>query len=150
MSSNHDIPNSDTDAWNLAEGTLNGSPVLLRYRPKLAEFLGDPRFPRLLTIDWAYDTNDSGLPSDEQSDQMRAFEDALESSPDFIAHAILTFVRTHDGTRRWHYYIDDVRQTGEALNSALQHCPVMPIQLAVEDDPAWDEFNAILNHCRDD
>lgn len=142
------IPPSDTDFWNLAEGEKHGQPTLIRYRPKLEGHLGDPRYPRRLTITWNYETNSSGMPSDAEADAMRTFEDALDAALDPERLAILAFIHTHGGTRRWHYYVADMGAVGNRISEALADTPQFPIELAVEDDPDWHEMRMVLEGCR--
>jgi len=141
-----EIPASDSDAWNNAEGESDGMPILIRYRPKLEAFLGDPRYPRRLTITWDYGKwHSSGMPSPEDSDAMEVLEDALEAALDPERLAILAFIYTHGGARTWHYYVGDVGLVGERINGAL--APNLPIELAVEDDPDWQELRLVFQGC---
>ena len=143
------IPPADSDAWNLAEGASAGQPTLIRYRPSLAAYLGDSRYPRRLTITWTYDTNASGMPTHEESDRMRCLEYALDSALDPDRVAILAFVFTHAGERKWHYYVADIKTVGERINRALADQPQLPIALEVEDDPDWREMRMVLRGCKD-
>ena len=144
------IPPADSDAWNVAEGKSGGKVTMIRYRPGLQDYLGDPRYPRRLTITWEYDDgNPSGLPSNDASDEMRVFEDALDQALDPERLAILAFVHTHGGARRWHYYLADVTVVGERINEALAEHPNLPIELEVEDDPEWDEMRLVFQGCQE-
>ena len=142
------IPPADSDAWNLAEGESKGQPTLIRYRPNLEEHLGDQRYPRRLTMTWDFDTNSSGMPPGQMADEMRDFEDALDAALDPERLAILAFIHTHGGSRRWHYYLADVDAVGQRINEALSHKPKFPIELAVEDDPDWHEMRMVFEGCR--
>lgn len=143
------IPSADTDAWNNAKGNSGGLPVLFRYRPTLAAFLGDSRYSRRLVIAWHYPiTNSSGLPSDDQSDEMRLFEDLLQSHLDSDGSAILAYIRTHSGTRHWNYYISDAQILSKRINEALANQPKFPIELEVEDDPGWTGMRKLLERCK--
>ena len=129
------IPSAETDAWNNSEGSSGGLPVLLRYRPQLEAFLGDPRYSRRLVISWHYPfSNSSGMPTDAQIDKMRLFEDLLQSHLDADGIGILAYTRTHSGTRRWNYYISDARLLSQRINTALANQPKFPIDIEVEDD----------------
>lgn len=142
------IPPADSDAWNLAEGKRQGQPILIRYRPGLEQHLGDPRYPRRLTISWAYDSDSSGLPSDQVADEMRTLEDVLDAALDPERLAILALIHTHGGVRRWHYYLGDVAVVGQRMNEALSHMPKFPIELDVENDPDWQELRLLFNKFR--
>lgn len=143
------IPSAESDTWNNAEGSSGGLPVLLRYRPQLEAFLGDPRYSRRLVIAWHYPiTNSSGLPSDDQNDEMRLFEDLIQSHLDPDGTAILAYARTHSGTRRLNYYISDAQTLSQRINKALANQPKFPIELEVEDDPEWTGLRTILERCK--
>ena len=142
------IPLAENDAWNNATGNSRGKSVLIRYRPNLEKFLGDARYPKLLTIAWQYDElNSSGMPSSEQSDEMRIFEDLVQSQLDQDGTAILAFVHTRSGIRRWNYYISDTDAVGARINEALSDRPGLPIELSVEDDAEWSEMRLLLDQC---
>lgn len=143
------IPIADSDAWTLAEGKFREKPTLLRYRPNLKNFLGHSNYPRRLTIIWEYEEKEGrdGLPCDDQSDEMREFEDALIAVLDSDRIAILAFIFTHDGNREWNFYIGDVQVVGEKINEALADKPGLPISLEVEDDSEWTEMAKVLQDC---
>ena len=143
------IPIADSDAWNLAEGKFNECPSLLRYRPNLKNFLGHSDYPRRLTIVWEYEKKEgtNGLPTDDQSDAMREFEDALIGVLDSDRIAILSFIFTNNGIREWNFYIGDVQFVGEKINEALADKPGLPISLEVQDDPEWTEMANVLQNC---
>lgn len=143
------IPSAETAAWNGAEGSRDGQPILLRYRPELEMFLGDPRYPRRLVITWSYACdNSSGMPSNDQSDAMKEFEDLLQAHLDPDGTAILAFVRTHSGSRCWTYYIADPKLLSQRINTALANHPNLPIEFEVEGDPEWTALKTILERCR--
>ena len=115
--------------------------MLLRFRPDLRPFMGDPRYPRRLTIQWHYPADDtSGMPSDAQIAEMREVEDLLQEHLDYDRTAILAFVHTRSGTRTWHYYITDKKLVADRVNQALRNHPDLPLELQVINDPDWDEL----------
>jgi hypothetical protein len=143
------IPSAETAAWNNAEGSKGGQPVLLRYRPELQTFLGDPRYPSRLVITWSYPCyNSSGMPTDDQTEEMRDFEDLLLVHFDTDGTAILAFVRTHSGCRRWTFYIADAQLFSQRVNAALAQHPNLPIEFEVSDDPEWAALKTILERCK--
>ena len=143
------IPSADTDAWTSAEGSIGDKVSLLRFRPNLEDYLGDPDYPRRLVITWEFDEmNSSGMPSSEQSDEMRAFEDSVVSAVDPERLAILAFVFTNSGIREWHYYVNEVNAVGNKINQALTRFPKLPISLKVEDDSNWDELRQVCAQCK--
>lgn len=144
-----EIPSANDDAWITAEGNEKGKPSLLRFRPNLERCLADPGYPRRLTITWIFDSgNSSGLPSSEQIDDMRAFEDAIIDALDPDRCGVLAFVFTGDGVRQWHFYIRNTQEVGKRINAALSGFPRLPIELSAEDDDDWSELQKVLRMCK--
>lgn len=143
-----EIPSADTSAWNIAEGDNDGMPRLIRYRPDLEPFIGSPNYPKRLVIIWDYELdNSSGMPSNQQSEQMKSFEDVLDEALDHDRLAILAFILTCNGTREWHYYVGNIQEVGERINSTLSTFPKLPIHLQVEDDPEWQQIITVYSIC---
>lgn len=143
-----EIPSAESDEWILAESVDPDSPMILRFRPNLEGALGDPRYPRRLVISWQYESADeSGMPTEEQSDEMQAFEDTIVGALDPERFAILTFVVTGEEKREWHYYVDDVDEVAAIINEVLADTPELPISLEAEEDPNWEEFREVLGCC---
>ena len=123
---------------------------MLRFRPALKEFLGDPRFSRRLQITWSYgDDNLSGMPSGEDSEAMRSMEDRLVETLEAEEAGVLAFVHTHAGARQWHFYSADSADLGALINQALSELPKLPISLEIEDDAEWGEMSAVLDSVRE-
>lgn len=143
-----DIESADRDEWRIAEGTSRNTPITLRYRPSLKAFLGDKRYPKSFTITWEYEVqNSSGMPSDEQSDELKVFEDLLIQALDPDRIAVLSFILTSAGQRKWYFYIKDVQEVGKRINDALSDKPGLPISLTVDNDPDWSELKKVLDNC---
>jgi hypothetical protein len=143
------ISSADLDAWNIAEGNINGKPSLVRFRPNLENHLGDSAYPRRLTITWEYgEDNSSGMPSSTQSDEMKCFEDAIIAALDPERLAILSFTFTNAGIREWHFYVNEVSTVGNKINAVLANFQKLPISLQVEDDPNWDELRHVFLKCK--
>ena len=139
---------ADNDAWNVANGTNLDKPLILRYRPNLQDRLGDPDYGRRLTIIWSFESDDSsGMPNDEQTTELGSFEDTVVDALDDSSLAILAFIVTCSGQREWHFYVSDIEAVGTAINEALAGQPVLPIELTVNEDPEWAEFEDVLRGC---
>ncbi|MEZ9526994.1 DUF695 domain-containing protein [Enterovibrio norvegicus] len=144
-----EIPSAETSALNIAEGTNEGEPRLIRYRPDLEPFLGSSNYPQRLVIIWDYEIdNSSGMPSEQLSEEMKDFEDALVGALDPDRIAILAFVLTNAGSREWHYYVSDIQEVGNKINLALSSFPKLPLHLQVEGDPDWEQISVVYNICK--
>lgn len=143
------IEAANSDAWNIAKGKNPEKPTVLRFRPSLEAFLGNENYPRRLTIIWKYEaTDDSGMPTDTQSADMKDFEKLLIEALDPDRLAILAFVFTSSGFREWHFYLSDANEIGIRINQTLAAVPKLPIELNVEDDPNWDELKQVYQICK--
>ena len=130
--------------WNIAESDNGGMPRLIRYRTDLAPFIARSDYPQRLVIIWEYDADNlNGMPSTEQSETMKSFEDALVETLDSDRLAVLAFVLTCNGSREWHYYINRVEEVGLRINTALSEFPKLPIHLQVENDPEWEQISLV-------
>lgn len=88
------------------------------------------------------------MPSDDQTDEMREFEDLLQARLDADGTAILAFIQTHSGYRRWNYYIADAQLLSQRINTALAKHPNLPIKLELVNDPEWTALRTILERCQ--
>lgn len=141
---------TDDDTWTGAEGENDGKPFLLRFRPHLQGFITTNKYNKRLTISWNYDSDDSSLmPSDDQLELMQDVEDALVDTLENDLQSVLAFVYTGQNQREWHWYSSDINETGKRLNEALADFDQLPIELSVEDDPEWSEYNAVLEGVED-
>ena len=143
-----EIPSADNDAWNTAEGKMNGRPSLIRFRPNLKGHLGNPKYPKRLTIFWDYGDDElTGMPTSEQIDEMKVFEDALVNALDPGLFGIFAFAYTSAGTREWHFYVNKVSEIQYRINQALAEFPKLPIELQIEDDADWGELKQVYLLC---
>jgi hypothetical protein len=144
------IPSAESDNWILAEGSWQGRPTMIRYRPNLAKYIGDIRYPRRITFTWEYeDSHDNGLPTDAQNSEMDTFENSLVATFDPERIAILAFVFTRAGIREWHYYVGHVADLSQRVDAALAYSEErLPIKIAIEDDADWQQMNWVLNQCK--
>jgi hypothetical protein len=144
------IRRADDDEWTIAEGTIDGRPSMVRFRPSLSKVLGNPLLPRRLVVIWEYgDDGDSGMPDAEISEDLELFENALTEALDSDRAGVLAFVFTHLGFREWHYYFSTLNVVGERINDALSEQPDLPIELKAFDDPDWNELAAVIDSVRD-
>jgi hypothetical protein len=144
------IPSADIDAWSIAEGERDGLPTLLRFRPGLKQFLGDPRFSRRLQVTWTIEDNShNGMPSETESDSMRTMEDALVHSLEAADAGVLAYVFTHGGFREWHYYMAESAELDVLINDSLGDLPRFPIEFEIEDDPEWSELAKLYSLVRE-
>lgn len=143
------IPSAASDSWTVSEGSYAGQPTQIRHRSGLAAYVGHPDYPRRLTITWEYEAAEEfgALPSPQLLEQMHAFEEKLSDAFDENRDGIIAFIFTCNGTREWHFYIQDVEVIGDILNRTLE--TGLPISIEVEDDAEWSEFSDVLSMVSD-
>ena len=69
-----------------------------------------------------------------------AFMDPLEEEP----LCIFYFVYLHDGAKEWSAYCSDIERTGQVFNAALAGHEAYAVELTVENDPGWADYQAML------
>lgn len=53
----------------------------------------------------------------------------------------MTGIYTGDGERNWIFYTLSLPIFGRKLNEALAPLPLLPIRIAAENDPGWEEYD---------
>ena len=128
------------DQWAGAEGTHNELPLIIRFRNKVSKDCNLKPLPQLIQIFWDFEDSRSGMPSNEESNAMRVFEDRLVEAlePDLVG--ILIAAITTNGYREWVYYVKSVEDFSERLHAMPQEGDPYPIDIQTKEDPNWDYF----------
>nr|WP_315153349.1 DUF695 domain-containing protein [uncultured Flavobacterium sp.] len=136
---------TDKDTWTLSEGEIEGYPFLIRFRPHLQSFADTKNYNKRLVIIWTYESNDDSLmPNQSDIELMEDVENGLVEILEIDIQAILAFVYTGENQKEWHWYSNDIKLTGQRLNEALSNFERLPIELLMEDDENWNEYNLVL------
>ena len=138
-------PGADADAWSVAEGTHEGLPLLIRFRPKLLERSDRRLFPIRLSVSWTYSKGASGMPSQDDLDEMNHFEDALVRLVETSSHGVFAAAITNAGVREWIFYVeDDLARTSAAIHDVPQKAEPYPLTIERSKDPEWAFFADLL------
>ena len=138
-------PSADDDAWQIGEAHVDGRSLLIRVRPELAAFAGRGSFPQKLMVRWEYgDDGDSGMPTEDQSEDMAFWEDALVPAFEEPRVGILAYVFTYQGRREWHIDFTDLEAMQSARNDALAGMFPMPLSMEASEDPEWSEYATLM------
>ena len=141
---------TDQETWTAAEGENDSVPFLLRFRPNLQAFIATKNYNKRLTLLWNYDSDDVSLmPDKETMELMEKVESSLVDILESDLQSILSFVYLGHNQKEWHWYSSDIVETGKRLNEALSNFDVLSIELSSEDDPEWNEYNAVLEGADD-
>ena len=135
------------DVWAIAEAHNEERPLFIRYRTGLGPLAGDARLSNRLTISWPFEhaADQTGLPEGELSDRMKRFEDAVCATLEGGKLALLTSVWTTSGLREWVWYGGEKSVLARAINEALAGMPRLPLHLAIEPDPAWEQYLGFIS-----
>lgn len=134
-----------TDDWQLAEGTVDGKPIVVRMRATFPSAADQELFCRLVIVAWAYAGNEAGMPDRETHQKMNRFEDALEAGTEKRHVAFQAVSITGNGRKEWRYYAADTDEFMESLNADLRGHEECPLEIQSFLDPEWlalREYNA--------
>jgi hypothetical protein len=134
------------DNWKAGEGEIDGTPFIIRYRPYLQNFIDTGEYKHRMEIFWLYQTDHPAqMPEEEEQQQMQLVENRLAEAFEEDQLAVLAFVYTGHLQNVWHWYTRDIKAAGIRLHEALKGLEEFPVELAVEEDPDWDEYLSMLD-----
>jgi hypothetical protein len=135
------IPSDGT--WFAAQGGTPGQPTMIRARKDLLAHLPASDLSTRIVLSWSCRAPlPSGLPSNDDYEELGSFEETLVRFVD--EGAVLAFVFTRGGIVEYSFYTSDSGWFMERLNEALADKPVVPIDVAAEDDPDWAEYRSLM------
>ena len=139
------VANAD-GTWALVSGREDDQPFVIRVRSDLNAIVGEATFPNLLQMEWGYfvDSGVSGMPNEEQQQDMQEFEALMVDSVQKSHLGVLVSVNTRPTSRRWLWYCADRIAVEGALNRALRGDPSLPITLSWLPDPSWKFYRDLL------
>ena len=136
---------SSSDQRTLAQGQVDGLPLLFRFRAFPPEGVEPASFATLVAIGWSYEPgNDSGMPGPPDAERMDHLEALLDAAIETPGIAYLTAAVTGNGRREWQWYTRDSASFMAALNRALSSYPAFPIDISHQQDPEWNAYLSIL------
>jgi hypothetical protein len=123
--------------WQIAEGVEANRPVLYRNRQIPDKFVGTE--PQLLVLTLGFiETDDTGLPTRHQYDQLEEFESRVLDKIESQQLGVVAFTWTYRGTVRYFLYVSELEPVLSLLSDSQ-------VAIAACDDPNWDEFRNFLN-----
>lgn len=129
------------DRWSQAAGTHDDVPFLFRFREELRVVTDFTGYLRLLIVSWTYTHDDcSGIPDEEELNELQDFENHLVESFEHDFLAVLAAVLTERGTRQWLFYTSDTVECQHRLNAMPQKAQRYPIELIAKTDAGWSCF----------
>ena len=136
------------DLWAMAEGENNDKPLMIRFRSELRKVEDVSGYPDLLLVNWNYESDPQGLPTESDVEAIDDFEDLLLAALEHDCQTVLVCVITNDGSRQWVFYSSDIHEAETRINSMPQKPKAYPIELLADDDAEWSYFkDNILGEC---
>ncbi len=136
------------DLWAMAEGENNDNPLMIRFRSELRKVEDVSGYPELLLVNWNYESDPHGLPSDSAVEAIDDFEDLLLAALEHDCQTVLVCVITNDGSRQWVFYSSGIDEAATRINAMPQKAKPYPIELLTDDDAEWSYFkDNILGEC---
>lgn len=131
------------DLWAVGETTINGLPLVVRFRTGLPLASERQRNENLVIVTWAYSGIESGMPNDEDKTLMNRFEEAIEQGfePSDVGALVASLTGNHQ--KEWRFYTADVDAFLNAFNACLAGHPSYPLELRVFNDPDWNGLSAM-------
>lgn len=123
-----------------AEGD-SGRLIMVTGRRDIARFRSNPKFSTRVEVTWPYEGDKSGMPLPDTSELMQQATELLQKCFDKDPVAVMTGIYTGDGERNWIFYTLSLPIFGRKLNEALAPLPHLPIRIAAENDPGWEEYD---------
>lgn len=133
------------DNWfSAAAEADNGAPIFINGRLDLEAFMNSGKFNERVEIYWHYEKGFNEMPHDEEGQRMEEVLECLKKAMEKDKLAILTGIYTGNRERTLVFYTRTSRVFGERLNEALAPFELLPIELYVEIDKDWNEYNEML------
>ncbi|KAF1720105.1 DUF695 domain-containing protein [Pseudoxanthomonas japonensis] len=133
------------DLWSVGEGNVDGSPILVRARSALPAAPDRAIYENLIIITWPYDSDESGMPAADVYEQMRRFEDLLETAVGTKGVGVQAASLTGNGSKEWRYYTHDPDDFMSKLNLGFAGHTRYPVDLQMFLDSEWDALAQLLS-----
>lgn len=134
----------DSMEWSVAETSHEGFPIWYRWRLFRVDFPKE-LMPTRLNIFWQMSaSNNDGLPTQEEFENMKLFEDRLVSAVESDCHSILSVVITTNAKREFVFHTSDPSGFVERLSEMPQEENRYPIKIIQNADPRWEYDDRVV------
>ena len=133
------------DLWSVGEGNVDGFPILVRARSALPAVPDRAIYENLIIITWPYDSDESGMPALDIYEQMRRFEDSLETAVGTKDVGVQAASLTGNGRKEWRYYTYDPDDFMSKLNLGFAGHTRYPVDLQMFLDSEWEALAQLLS-----
>lgn len=137
--------NLDSIPWTLWDGDYNGDALLIRLRNFPVEF-PISKYPQRLNVTWTmYERDENGLPTDQEFERLRTFEDRLVNAVEPDEQSVLVGALTCNGEKEFIFQSKDPSEFLRRLTDMPQETERYPIVIESYDDPDWDYFKDVTS-----
>ena len=127
--------------WTSPLEDENGNLIMVTGRGDIDKFRSNPKFKIRVTVTIPYKAISSGMPTDEEADQLQAIADSFDTVLKADPVAVLTGIYTGAGERQMVFYTLSTNIFTKKLNLALEPFPLLPLTITAENDPDWEEYD---------
>lgn len=134
-----------SNRWLLADGTLNDSPITIRYRDHLENEHSSGEYSQCVQISWTAASVDdaTGYPSAQELIKIDDFNQKLMAAIEKDQQALVVMVIMCQGINQWILYAKDTKQLQTDLNTIPTDTGLYPIEIVAEGDAQWTIFTQL-------
>lgn len=116
----------------------------LAVRDELLQELKSGKYPIRVDMSWSYESDPSGMPTDEVLAHIAELEETLLPALEKSNLALLAYQVTGEGKRIWSFYTRNLPAFETTLNDALDGLPLLPLEFYAEEDREYEAFQEVL------
>ncbi|MBI5802999.1 MAG: DUF695 domain-containing protein [Verrucomicrobia bacterium] len=129
------------DSWSVGQGENNGNVMFVRYNTAYRKFGSVPDYEHQVGICVPLCSPEpTGLPSPEESEQLRVLEDTICDSLGAEAESLLVAVITTSGMREFVFYTRAPESVKLRFEALLKSITSHEIQLMIQPDADWNVY----------
>jgi hypothetical protein len=131
----------DTEKWTVAQGEIDGTPLIIRYNSSARQWQGHSELP--IKVGFAIplnSPNEGGLPSPEENEQINDIEDVIDREVAARTPAVKALVIANGIMKEFIFYVP--RAAGiQAIHEAVQAAATThEVQCIGVHDPKWTTY----------
>lgn len=134
--------------WLILKSTEKGQPVIVRSLAAIPDPKARALRPWRLTVEWHYQKNEKGLPTEASIQKAREIEDGLYTAMEKVGEVDLPIVKTGNGVRTWLYYVSDAEKAGEPIRVFLKQRPDLTVLVKAKEDVDWLALKEVVENVR--
>ena len=134
----------DKPLWSIAEGQMDsGKSYILRFRDLFPTEAEQLKYSYLIEITWKYQTDQTGMPSEQIYEKMSNFEDLIEEiEKEKFCHLVSSI--TGSGKKIWQIYTFDADLFMETFNNIMENKESAQIEVEIFQDEEWNGYKEVI------